>query len=476
MSWNIHPFLEHGFPKRLEALEAVASGAPGRIDAAAVALAAAGDTLGTAPAGVAYKTYAKLAEAVAQLARWKSAIRAAEVDADRYLRSARAIAKEAVGLAPGGDAGEAYRTIAVSIEGLTAADGVADIFKALARLSLPLPLLARPEREPAMRIPESKPTKEPPKPEVFLEFMIDGQPFASPQIVSPGQLHDISVNVVVRNWPASADRLMIHPISVEEDGVCMIPEFILSRPKTGGPHKLEGRLSVMARQSIAARPLEYSYRADFLPTAGAVRPLVSGTARLEIRSYDPALNPVSGYQEVDRKLIEIRDTVKKRVIVDDRQLADFLVLMSALGRIAGKALQDADFKGKWDEAKFQKELLNALRADPRIGSGLEEHPRASGGITDLSFRQIRLELKEDDKALLDLKSALKFTEQTAQYVAGSDRRLGILCVLDSSPKMAASGLVSNDIGVEWVMPKGGDTPTTLGIVIVRGNLPRPSSL
>jgi hypothetical protein len=36
---------------------------------------------------------------------------------------------------------------------------------------------------------------------------------------------------------------------------------------------------------------------------------------------------------------------------------------------------------------------------PRIGSELEEHPHAGRGITDLSFRSIRVELKFEEEHL-----------------------------------------------------------------------------
>jgi hypothetical protein len=45
------------------------------------------------------------------------------------------------------------------------------------------------------------------------------------------------------------------------------------------------------------------------------------------------------------------------------------------------------------EPAFQKEIRQYLRSRPEIGGELDEHPHAAGGITDLSFRGIRLELK-----------------------------------------------------------------------------------
>lgn len=55
--------------------------------------------------------------------------------------------------------------------------------------------------------------------------------------------------------------------------------------------------------------------------------------------------------------------------------------------------------------KFQEEIKKLLRADARIGSQLEEHPRAGGGITDLSFHQIRIELKVEPEQFITVPDA-----------------------------------------------------------------------
>jgi len=123
--------------------------------------------------------------------------------------------------------------------------------------------------------------------------------------------------------------------------------------------------------------------------------------------------------------------------------------------------------------------LELLRIDPKIGSELEVHPHAAGGITDLSFRKIRIELKASGEDYLTLEKSFGFSNQATQYVVGSDRRFGILCVLDHSPKRVPPGAVANDIALRPMWPPendGAGNPILLGVVIVRGNLARPSDL
>ena len=116
-----------------------------------------------------------------------------------------------------------------------------------------------------------------------------------------------------------------------------------------------------------------------------------------------------------------------------------------------------------------------LRFDRRIGAELEEHPHAAGGITDLSFRGVRLELKVEAGQLVTAENAQMYFQQIIQYVAGSDRRFGILCVLDCSEKTTAPGSAANDVFLHVADPPRGGLPIALGIVIVRGNLQKPSS-
>ncbi|MGH8069718.1 MAG: hypothetical protein ACRERE_31645 [Candidatus Entotheonellia bacterium] len=163
--------------------------------------------------------------------------------------------------------------------------------------------------------------------------------------------------------------------------------------------------------------------------------------------------------------------------VRDKELGDFLQILGTLGRIAGQALQDNLFPEKWSERKFQDELKKLIRADPRIGAELEEHPRAAGGITDLSFRGIWIELKVESDHFVTIQDSPRLLGQTAQYVAGSNRRFGVLCVLAYSPKTNAPGSVANDIDLLIIPPPNsvGKLELIVGVVIIRGNLPTPCS-
>jgi hypothetical protein len=314
---------------------------------------------------------------------------------------------------------------------------------------------------------------------VFVSFTVDGVPVADPHVITPNELHDLDVTVQVSRWPSGA-RLVLDALTVEPvPAIGQLPRFELDHPATEPPHKVQhgGRLHLNVSQPIAARPLEFVYRAFFTPEQPGLKVVVEGERRLRVRSHDPARNPVTGYVEVDLRLLAIRDQLRGFGSLRDKDVDNFLTLLTALGQMAGAALQDKLFPGKISEAEFQSRVRDRLRANPRIGAQLQEHAMAAGGIMDLSLHELTLELKVEANKLVVPADVDGYSQQAAQYTAGVDKRLGTLCVLDCSDKKSAPGSVANDIFLRTVPPPGqpGGLPLLIGVVIVRGNLPLPSA-
>src|SRR5690606_24713653 len=105
------------------------------------------------------------------------------------------------------------------------------------------------------------------------------------------------------------------------------------------------------------------------------------------------------------------------------------------------------FEASTSESTYQKETTKMLRNRSDIGEHLQGHPAAAGGITDLTFRDIPLELKVENNKILFPKDFKKYFNQTAAYAIGLGKRLGILSILESSPKKEPIGVVEDDIEV-----------------------------
>jgi hypothetical protein len=430
-----------------------------------------------APTVARYNQVAMLIRAMSFLVKWAEAVRDAELHADRFLQSAQLLARDVARKAATTDGAKSLQAIASRVVELSDVDHVSGIARLLLSVPLPLPMYAE------VRIPRrasGKASAAREKPEVvvaFTSFQLNGTPFGDPQTIQPEVIHDLNVDVAVSKWPEKAKELVLEPASVEPAGTYDLPEFRFERPNGKPPYSFTktGRLVVRYPTALYARPLEFAYQASFSPEVDRV--LVRGHRHLRVQSFDPERNPESGYVQVDKRILELRDEVRRVGIASDTELNNFFLLLSVLGGIAGEALQDHLFPRKYSEAEFQTEMKTMLRRNPRIGSQLEKHPRAAGGITDLSFRGTRLELKAENEKFVSEETAMQYIQQTAQYVAGSDRRFGVLSIFEGSPKIDAPGLVVNDIFVKAVAAPGGQgVPIRVGVVIIRGNLAKPSDL
>ncbi len=478
-----HGTLLEVYDSRTKTSEALAAVAQGKavLDEFAHAMTVLQSEVSRLGESVVAQPYARFVQSLSvvhRLLQWETAVRKAEVDADRFLRTAKVEAKDlARELKPDPDSA-ALLGVAVKVLDLTELDKIPGIAELLLKVPLPLPLFVK--VEPRLT-GSAKPTPEKPTVSVaFLSFALQDIAFGDPQTVEPELVHDLTVEVRVSHWPKNAEELVLDAVSAEPPDIYILPRFTFGRPEGEPPYALRqsGRMLLRVPQAITARPLEFTYRAGFYPEISGAGLVVEGQRQLRVQSHDPERNPVTGYVEVDQRLMAIRQEARKHPGVQDKALGNFLTIMGALGAIAAQALQDDLFPGKWSEPKFHPEVRSRLRDRKEIGSKLEEHPSASGGLTDLSFHGIRIELKVEPDQLVGMGQARKYLGQTSQYVTGSDKRLGVLCILDCSGKMTAPGSVSNDIALQ-VVPSPTDeagVPLLIGVVIVRGNLPKPSDL
>jgi hypothetical protein len=207
-----------------------------------------------------------------------------------------------------------------------------------------------------------------------------------PQVIAPGTLHEFTVDVSLSDWPEVADAIVIDPLSVVPRSSYEMPTFTLKR--TSGPpyHWREtGHLVLHHPQSLETGPLEFQYRAYATPESEAAAISLEGQRSVRLFAHDPAMHPQTGFADIDRKLLAIRTEVR-RANVPEADIAPFMRMMTALGSIAGRALSSHLFPGHdWPEKRFQAEVGDKLRTDPRIGSDLEEHPDVAAGSTDLSY-------------------------------------------------------------------------------------------
>jgi hypothetical protein len=455
------------------------SGSPEALRDAADALDEVGPYYGRAATAVVYAAFAELLRITSLLIRWRQAVLSAEADADRFLRAAKE--QQKLWVKEYGEAASArpLQRVAARVVEATAIADAATICDELAATPLPVGIFSDPEPSYG-HITGNKDIKAdetPPELAVaFLKFSVNGEPARHIHHLTPGEAHDLEVEVRVSRWPTGATQLILQLVSIEPESAYDFPRFAIPCPEGKPPFCLRarGRAILKVAQSLQAEPFEFRYTATFTPTSVEQPVAVIGQRTLSIETVDIEKHSLTGYAGVDQKIVEIRNQIRKLGLIPSNDIRNAVTALQTLGNLSGRALQDALYQRCNDEPAFQREIRADLRRDPRIGSELEEHARAGAGITDLSFRGIRIELKYEKHDVLLPADCDKFVEQTLSYVVGTGKRIGLLVVLDNSEKTEAPFPAED--GMRVVIKKTDQGSVCVIVVLMQGNLARPSDL
>lgn len=433
-----------------------------------------------------YEIFGKLVVVYSRFVDWKFAIKTAEPDADRYRRSAELLLSEIPG--EGTDrARDALSAIISAERSVMAVSDLAAVRDAFSNTPLEISFDAPGSKEQReLEIAEAKSVLVGPKKHqtsskkqrttvAFVSFEIDGLPAGSLNYLEPKVAHDLTLELRVTHWPEGAEKLRLMPISVEDTTSHDLPEFSFSKPDGEGPHSLKktGRAILNVAHSIGSRPYEFKYAAEFEPDKSIRDVEVIGHRTLRIEGVNHDTNPVSGFPNVDRKLVGIRDRLRTFPGLPGEDIANLVKVAAALGNYAAQSLRTGGLPVGTQEREFQERTAEALRLFPAIGSDLEEHPQSGGGITDLSYKGLAIELKAEPNEFVTQESCKKFFDQAVAYAVGYGKKAAIVSVLDSSRKTTPVGAAEDDIELHVHQAQG--TTIALIAIIVRCGLAKPSS-
>lgn len=463
----------------VEALVAIAQGQwpPHDLKVLAVSLDSASTALSSAAAEKAYNAFGGIVRIIDMLAHWRRAVVDAEPDADRYLRSARERHRLWLDEYGQSDAAADLRTATEGLATLESTSQVADVARALTAVPLPIGIFAQPVKPDwAVKADLAAPKEEPlvDLTVAFLKFQFDGQPAAEVHQLAAREVHDLEIEVRVSRWPQDKRELRLTPISVEPKSTYDFPSFQFEKPDSDAPYTMRqsGRAALLLPQGMHARPFEFKYTAEFIPERGDQPVAVVGHRTLIVDGADTTKLQICGYQGLDQTLFALREVLRRRPGVPQAETADALLVLAALCNLAGRAVQDAEFKGRWDEAAFQRYVRAELRRHPLIGADLDEHAHAAGGITDLSLRGMPIELKAVDTLVSSVDQCEPFLAQTASYAVAKSKRTAILCVLDSSDKKTAPVPPETLLDIRT----HAQDAVSICVLVIQGHLARPSAL
>ncbi len=201
---------------------------------------------------------------------------------------------------------------------------------------------------------------------------------------------------------------------------------------------------------------------------------IVGQRTLRIEAFDLKRTRWTGFPNLDTKLLNLRDILRSESTVPPGDIINALSVLRVLANFAGRCVRDNEVNEIWSEARFQRAIRGELRRVPEIGSELEEHPQVSGGIADLAYRGICIELKASSDRTLHLDDCRRYAPQAAAYAVGLGKRLAVLSVLDSSRK--AEGAFPMEDGVGILLEEASGLAVCVLVVLVQANLVRPSAL
>lgn len=427
-----------------------------------------------------YRAYYTAVTIFVSLAEWKCAIRNAEVDAQRFLNSAKLKASE-VDMVSNFSNNKQLNEFIEQVQLINTLDSLNTIQDQLTKWSLPLLLFANIRNKDVGRIRQrisNEGTEDNKKLEstvAFLKFDIDGAPAKQWNYLKPGTSYDLNIEVRVSNWPKSANFLSLKPVTIDIRERGWLPDFRFEKPEGDGPFILKGigRIVLEVANSFGSRPYEFLYAAEFDNLSDCQNVVIVGHRRLLLEGSDSTQAPLTGFSNVDRHLIKIRNILRAFPGLHSDDIANTMIILGGLGNIAAQAVKAGLFIAGTSEQKFQSKIAEMLRSRNDIGENLQGHPEAAAGITDLTFKDIPIELKVENNKVLFPGDFQKYFDQTAAYAIGLGKRIGILSVLESSSKSAPVGVIEDDIKV-FIHPTG-QTQIAIVVIVVRGGFPKPSS-
>ena len=470
------PFLQ-SFSHRLSALKAIEQGDAEAIEAAATKIKDISEMFGSLHPAIELSGFSETLDCLALAQRWTNAVRDADANSERFRKAFQLRAKKTLEKRGCNEPAELDSALS-DLAGIEDPSALADLKLQVLQTSLPFGVWADEHRT---SIPVGNTESDMPEhiEIAFVKFEINGQPAKEIDILRPNTIHDIKIYIRVSRWPDSADQLIVTPVSMEPSDTYDLPTFVIDQP--AGEHentpyvfKKNGRLLLKVPTAINANPLEFKYRAVFEPSRSEQPPEIFGHRTLRIESHDLSTHTFSGYAEIDSKLLELRNDLRMLHGLPHEDIPHALEVCAGLGNLAGQALSDNLFPKGTKEKKFQIEVVKALRNRPNIGEELERHPQAGGGITDLSFRRIRIELKAISDGDIGEVKIDKFADQTAQYVVSSGKRIGVLCLLDSRKKTTPPPPAASHLRIIKKQISGECVPIIF--LCVKGGLARPSDL
>lgn len=324
------------------------------------------------------------------------------------------------------------------------------------------------------------------KPEIIIisiQFTLDDEPWAHPQILKPEELYNIKGNLILNKWPEGFDSLILKPVSTSSNNW-----FDLSLPEVSREKKLEyniaGQIVFKYPQSSFDEPIAIRLLAYFKNAEGKVEyPTLIGYDQLIAKVLDPnSTKFTTGFKKMNKTVFDITTQIEKDLAeIDKEEKNDFLHLLNGIINYQGFCLLQGIYKGvsKIKENDFRDKIIQHLIAIPYLGENISKEAHLSGGRIEIDYKGIIAELKVETSISDRDKLIEKYGKQPVAYASGNTKQLSILCILDLTEKISPPAAPQNNIklftpevhGFENSEP---EYPSRVVLIIIDGNTKNPS--
>lgn len=439
------------------------------------------------------RAYAALCAVAAHLLR----LDAAELDGDpaaaaahrtAATRRAELVAAQVTDELGGGDPiGEPVLTALAEARSLGSGADVADLLARWAALAVPL-LLVRGRRAGSAVPPSIDDAADgDQRPVAVVLAYVDGLLVTGPQVLRPGTVYTLRLEVRIGDWPEWADRLDAEFVSHLSEAEVEVPSFTWRKPVPGvdDASTLSGEGTLLLRFGLAAgQPappflVTLRFRGDRDGERLHQQCDVTGHAELRLRPFDASRDGMTQHRVVDERLLQLYERLHG-ADYDEDQIQAFCRLLTATCRAGLAMIFNPRYKRGQHvtERQFHDDLHQRLTQDPELDGRIERGSPLALGFLDVRHDGITAELKVERKTPVTRETATKYIGQPTQYAGADGARLSILCVLDMSPKASPIGTAENYLFQLQPALHGltnPEAPSIVTVLIINGNNPPPSS-
>ena len=189
---------------------------------------------------------------------------------------------------------------------------------------------------------------------------------------------------------------------------------------------------------------------------------------------------LTGHPWTDGIHSRVMRDISQYILPDDQE--NYRDVLASLLNFMWQNLADNFFKGQdYDESDFHGELSKYLKLSSSIGVKALNEVYTGGGRVDILVKGVPVELKVEKTTTDTGETIEKHQSQASHYAASQGKQVGVLCILDLTKKEKSIPPLGNDIKIVHVPVHGFERkeieyPAIIIALIIRGNLPTPSSL